>query len=102
MIGELEDLYQTRTNRDRNGTIPDEWNRVLLFRELDRLICEGAVERVRNVREINPFPREKIWYREISTGNLYVYVAGWERGSPEFRRHTDQVPVSDYDSAVIQ
>jgi hypothetical protein len=29
----LEDLYLTRTDRDRNGTIPDRWNNVLLIRD---------------------------------------------------------------------
>ena len=86
MTSPLEDLYQTRTNRDRNGTISDQWNHVPLLRDLDRLISEGIVERVRNVREISADPRDKIWYRETATGILYVYVAGWERGSPEFRR----------------
>jgi hypothetical protein len=98
----LEGLYLTRTNRDRNGTISDEWHRALLFRDLDRLVCEGAIERVRNVREISPDSREMIWYREISTGNLYVYVAGWERGSPEFRMHTDQILAARNDSARIK
>jgi hypothetical protein len=86
----LDDLYQTRTNRDRNGTIPDEWSRVLLFRDLDRLIIQGAIERMGNVREISPDPREKTWYREASTGDVYVYVEGGERSSPEFRRYEDQ------------
>jgi hypothetical protein len=85
----LDDLYQIRTNRDRNGTIPDEWNRVLLTRNLDRLISEGSVERAPKVREISPDTREKAWFRELSTGDLYVYVDGWERGSPEFRRYSE-------------
>ena len=55
----LEDLYQTRTNRDRNGTIPDRWNDVLLHRDLERLINDGLVERITNLREIAPFEREK-------------------------------------------
>lgn len=98
----LEDLYQTRTNRDRNGTILDEWNRVLLFRDLDRLISQGFIERVENIREIRPAPREMIWYREFSTGNLYVYVEGCERGAPEFRRYEDRAPALNYNSARIQ
>ncbi len=85
----LEDLFQTRTNRDRSGTISDEWNHVLLLRDLDRLISEGLIEQVRNMREICPDPREKTWYRETATGVLFVYIAGWERGSPEFRRHVE-------------
>jgi hypothetical protein len=90
MMSLLEDLYQTRTNRDRNGTIPDQWNHVLLLRDLHRLISDGLVERVSSLREISTDPRDKTWYQEISTGDLYVYVDGWERGSPEFRRHTER------------
>ncbi len=94
----IEDLYQIRTNRDRNGTIPDEWNRVLLARDLDRLISEGLVERALNVREISPDTRDKVWFRELSTGDLYVYVDGWERGSPEFRRYSE--PISPKSSLI--
>jgi hypothetical protein len=85
----LEDLYQTRTNRDGKGTIPDEWNHMLLQRDLERLISQGLVQPVTSVREIPPDFREKVWYQEVTTGDLYVYVPGWERGSPEFRRHTE-------------
>ena len=59
---------------------------MLLHRDLERLISEGLVERVADVREISTDSREKTWYQEIPTGNLYVYVAPWERGAPEFRR----------------
>jgi len=71
-----------------SGTIPNQWNQVLLLRDLDRLISDGRIERLRNVREVYPDPRDKTWYRKTATGNLYVYVTGWERGSPEFRRDT--------------
>lgn len=91
----LVDLYLTRTNRDRNGTIPDKWNNVLLVRDLDRLISEGIVERVTNLREISSFEYEKTWYKEIATGNVYVHVAAWERGAPEFRRHVEVVAGSN-------
>jgi len=76
----LEDLYLTRTNRDRDGTISERWNHELLHRDLERLINEGLVERVTNVRELPPYSREKTWYQEIATGNLYVYVAPCEAG----------------------
>lgn len=92
MISLLDDLYQTRTNRDRNGTVLDQWNHILLLRDLHRLIEEGLVERVKNICEISPDPRERNWYRELSTGELYVYVTGWERGSPEFRRCSEAAP----------
>jgi len=90
MISPLDDLYQTRTNRDRNGTVLDQWSHVLLLRDLHRLIDEGVVEIVKNVRELSPDTREKTWYREISTGALYVYVAGEERASPEFRQYAEK------------
>ncbi len=46
MAGALQDLYETRTARDRDGNVRDEWNRVLLRRDLDRLIAEGQIKPV--------------------------------------------------------
>ena len=100
VISPLDDLYQTRTNRDRNGTVLDQWNHVLLLRDLQRLINEGLVERVTNIREISPDLRDKTWYRETATGMLYVYVEGWERGSPEFRRYME--PLAGEASDLVQ
>ncbi len=74
------------------GSIRDEWNLLLLQRDLERLISEGLIERVTNMREIPPNSREKTWYQESGTGNLYVYVAACERGAPEFRRHSEPAP----------
>jgi len=82
----LEDLYLTRTQRNRDGTILDEWNHVLLLRDLDRLVSEGIIDRVKNFREISRHSRDMTWYRENSTEALYVYLAPCERGAPEFRR----------------
>ena len=65
---------------------------MLLHRDLERLIGEGLVERVTNIREISPDRRAKTWYQELATGNLYVYVAPEERSGPEFRRHTELAP----------
>lgn len=83
----LDDLYQIRTRRDRAGTLLDQWNHVLLLRDLKRLISEGLIEREFNIREISPDPRKKTWYRELATGHLFVYVAPEERSGPEFRRY---------------
>lgn len=96
----LEDLYVTRTTRDRNGTLLDQWNHELLQRDLDRLMREGLVERLTNVREISPDSRERTWYREVATGNLYVYVRPDERSGPEFRRYTKSA--SNSESPLIQ
>jgi hypothetical protein len=96
----LEDLYRTRTREDRNGTLIDQWNHVLLHRDLERLISEGLVERVTNIREISPDPREITWYKELATENLFVYVAPDERSGPEFRRYTASAPNDE--SPLIQ
>lgn len=95
----LEDMYQTRTNRDRTGTILDRWNDELLHRDLKRLIDEGLVERISDLREFSSDEREKTWYKEVATGNLYVYVAAWERGAPEFRLHVEPV-ANNYTNSV--
>jgi hypothetical protein len=85
----LEDLFWTRTNRDRVGTIRDGSNHVLLLRDLDRLIGQGLIKRTSDVREISANSREKIFYQELASGDLYLYVAPWERGGPEFRRYSE-------------
>jgi hypothetical protein len=66
-----------------------------VLRDLERLISEGLVERLRNIREISSDLRDKTWYRETEIEVLYVYVPGWEWGSPEFRRHVEPVPRAD-------
>jgi hypothetical protein len=96
----LEDLYRTRTRLDRNGTLIDEWNHVLLHRDLERLISEGLVERIPNIREISPNPRKKTWYKELGTRSLFVYVAPEERSGPEFRRYLDSAP--NCESTLVQ
>jgi hypothetical protein len=88
----LDDLCRTRTNRDRAGTIPDQITHSLLLRDLERLISQGLVERVTDIREISVDSREKIWYQEVATGDLYVYVSPWERGAAEFRRFCELSP----------
>jgi hypothetical protein len=56
-----EDLFWSRTNRDRVGTIRDGSNHVLLLRDLDRLIGQGLIKRASDVREISADSREKIF-----------------------------------------
>ncbi len=96
----LDDLYLTRTRGDRNGTLLNQWNHVLLHRDLERLISEGLVEHVTNIREISPDSREKTWYMELATGNLFVYVAPEERSGPEFRRYTESAQGGE--SSLVQ
>ena len=82
----LEDPCFARTNRDRAGTIPDQITHSLLLRDLERLVGQGLVKRVTGIREISVDSREKIWYQDVASGDLYVYVSPWERGAAEFRR----------------
>jgi hypothetical protein len=81
-------LSLARTDRYTNGTISGEWDRILLQRELERLIAEGIVE----VIDCSPRPdttfQETRCFRDTGTGDAYLYVDGWERGSPEFRKQT--------------
>lgn len=86
MPGALEDLFLARTDNNTKGTISTEWNRVLLWRDLERLVKDGSVERIECPAEAELLPRERQCFRDLGTGEAYVYVAGWERGSPEFRK----------------
>jgi len=98
MASPLEDLYLTRTERNRNGTILGEWNHVLLLRDLDRLVSEGIIDRVKDFRETSLDSRDMTWYRENSTEALYVYVAPCERGAPEFRLIEESATQSQSDT----
>jgi hypothetical protein len=84
--GVLEDVFSTRTDRNAKGTITTEWNRVLLWRDLQRLISEGAVEAAECPYNADQDSRERRCFRDIGNGDVYIYIAGWERGSPEFRK----------------
>lgn len=89
MCSPLKDLFNTRTDNDRKGTVSSDWNRVLLWRDLNRLVAEGLVEPVQPPADIEPDDRARHYFRDLGTGDLYVYVAGWERGWPQFRRVAD-------------
>jgi hypothetical protein len=82
----LEDVWETRTNNTRTGTVVTEWDKVLLWRDLRRLIAVGLVEPTDGPADNDPDPRERKYFRDVGTGEVYVYISGWERGSPEFRR----------------
>ncbi|HEX6495213.1 MAG TPA: hypothetical protein VF018_07010 [Acidobacteriaceae bacterium] len=88
MAGVLEDLFRVRTDRNTEGTISGEWDRILLRRDLERLIAEGFVEITHCSSCPDPRSRERLCFRDTSTGEVYLYVEGWERGSPEFRKQT--------------
>jgi hypothetical protein len=88
MAGVLEDLFRMRTERNTLGTITGEWDHVLLWRDLDRLAAEGAVEAIDSPATADPDPdsRQRKYFRDLTTNEIYMYVGGSERGSPEFRK----------------
>jgi hypothetical protein len=86
MSGVLEDLLVTRTDNARDGNIVGEWNHTLLWRDLDRLIAEGAVEPVDWPLPGDTDSREIKFFRDLGTKEVYVYVSRGERNSPQFRK----------------
>ena len=86
MPGTLEDVFRTRTEQNRTGTINSDWNHTLLWRDLDRLIEEGVVAKVECTNDVESSFRKRQCFRDLVTGEVYIYIEGWERGSPEFRR----------------
>jgi len=86
MAGSLEDLFNTRTQHDRSGTLRGGCDETLFWRDLERLKTEGLVEEVQRPSDADSDFRETRYFRDLLTGETFVYVGGWERGSPEFRR----------------
>lgn len=88
MLGVLEDLVGTRTDNDRDGTLASPWEDVLLWRDLRRLAEEGLVEPIDGLSrpEFDSLKRSR--FREVGTGDVYVYISGGEKRSPQFRRDT--------------
>jgi hypothetical protein len=68
---------------NHDGTVLHD---ALLHSDLKRLVAEGAVERVRCPFYALEDWRERTCFHDLITGDVYVYIAGWERGSPEFRK----------------
>jgi hypothetical protein len=86
MSGVLEGLFVTRTDNAGDGNICDDWNHTLLWRDLDRLIAEGAVEHVDWPLPADGDSRERRFFRDNGTEEIYVYVGGGERNAPQFRK----------------
>lgn len=82
----LEELFLARTDRNTNGTISHEWDRVLFWRDMERLIDGGFARPVACPPENESSRRNRRCFRDTATGIVYMYVEGWERGSPEFRK----------------
>jgi hypothetical protein len=85
MPGVLEDLVGTRTRHDRNGTLASEWDEVLLWRDLHRLAEEGLIEPIDGLSRPDFDSLERRHFRDVGTGDVFVYFPGGERRSPQFR-----------------
>jgi hypothetical protein len=81
----LEEIFSLRTKG--NGYIEQEWDDVLLKRDIARLMADGRV------REVPCSPSKSAKYspqgetrcfRDLETGDTYEYVGPWERGGPRF------------------
>jgi len=83
----LEDLFRTRTDRNSNGTISAEWDQVLVRRDIQGLIADGAIQQLDCLADAKD-SRERKCFRDPGTGEIYVHIAGWERGCPEFRKQS--------------
>ena len=85
MAGPLDEIFRTRTNG--NGHVQQEWDDILLRREISQLVAEGRV--AEEPCEPSPtYPRG--WgtrrFRDLETDNTYEYTGPWERGGPRFRK----------------
>jgi hypothetical protein len=93
MAGVLEDVVNVRTNG--NGTLRSEWDDILLWRDLERLIAAGMVREITRADGI-----EGKWFLDCTTSEIYQYLPAWERGSARFERlkvdsSFDKSPASD-------
>jgi len=88
MLSVLEDVWGTRTNNSRSGTLVGEWDEVLLWRDLHRLAEEGLIEPIDGLSRPGFDTLEKRRFRDIVTGDVYAYFPAGERRSPAFRKVT--------------
>lgn len=88
MLSALEDVWGTRTNNSRSGTLVGEWDEVLLWRDLHRLAEEGLIEPIDGLSRPGFDTLEKRRFRDIVTGDVYAYFPAGERRSPAFRKVT--------------
>jgi len=85
-MGVLEDLFETRTNRDRYGTISAEWDLTLLWRDLERLQAEKLVSAIEITSNAASDSLKRLYFRDSETGDVYVFVEGGEKSSPKFHK----------------
>jgi hypothetical protein len=85
MAGALEEIFNVRTNG--NGYIGQEWDDVLLKRDIAQLVVDGRVQEVpcppRENSKYSPQWETKC-FRDVETGETYEYAGPWERGRPRF------------------
>jgi hypothetical protein len=91
MGGILEDVLNVRTNG--NGQIRSSWDHILLLRDLEQLISERRVTLLRDVPQASkylvpdlPNQVERKLVQDAETGEIYEYIAPWERGGATFRK----------------
>jgi hypothetical protein len=85
MAGTLDEIFRVRTNG--NGYVQQEWEHILLQRELSQLVAEGRVrEEAYPLRKNAKYPEQWVTrrFRDLETGGLYEYTGPWERGGPRF------------------
>lgn len=95
MAGILDEIFRVRTNG--NGYIEQEWDHILLKRDLARLLAEGRVQEVSCPPIKNDqWPAEIVRkrFRDSQTGDTYEYTDRWDRGVPRFYRLTHDHPDS--------
>ena len=93
MSGVLEDVFNVRTNGDRVGSLRSAWDRILLLRDLERLVNEGRVKLLRDVPRTSKYllpddssQAERKVVQDSETGVVYEYVGPYERGGCTFRK----------------
>jgi hypothetical protein len=89
MSGVLDEVFRTRTNG--NGYIEQEWDHIMLKRDLAQLLAEGGVEEVscppgKHQKWPDEFVRRR--FRDSQTSDIYEYTGPWDRGRPRFYRLT--------------
>jgi hypothetical protein len=76
MAGTLGEIFRVRTNG--NGYIEQEWDNILLQREISQLVAEGRV------REVACPASGTRRFHDVETGDTYDYISPTERGLPRF------------------
>lgn len=90
MSGVLNEIFRMRTNG--YGYIEQEWDHILLKRDLARLLAEGSIQEVsfrRGKKDKGPIEIVRKRFRDSQTGDTYEYTGPNDRGVPRFYRPTN-------------